>query len=188
MGRKKQINTVKDVDQQKYDYCPSLSQNLFLFKPCNNIDWYITVHDNEIKIINKDLVTLGTRQIKYQFSSGQTENILYKLDYSKIYQANIVYSNYAVPPGYATNVCIYHNEVYFTCFEFVFRIRNSNVELVAQLPKFGYYLKKYRKYDFPGGLLFTINDKLYVHNAYRNLFEIKNNKLKRSEEREQKTF
>ncbi|CAL6052059.1 Conserved_hypothetical protein [Hexamita inflata] len=188
MGRKKQINTVKDVDQQKQDFCPSLSQNIFLFKPCNNIDWYITVHDNEIKIINKDLVILCTRQIRYQFSSGQTENILYKLDYPKIFKANLVYSNYAVPPGYVTNVCIYHNKVYFTCFEFVFRIRNSNVELVAQLPNFGYYLKKHQKYDFPGGLLFTINDKLYVHNVYRNLFEIQNNMLKSVSRKHFETF
>ncbi|CAL6015808.1 Conserved_hypothetical protein [Hexamita inflata] len=182
-ARKKQIKTsINDTNQLQEEYFPSLSQNIFLFKPCYNIDLYITVNDNKIKIINKDLVILSARQIKHQFSSGQTEKILYNVDYpkkcSKIYQANLVYSNYTVPPGYATNVCVFRNEVYFTCFEFVFRIRNLNVELVAQLPNFGYYLKRHRKYEFLGGLLFTINDKLYVHNAYKNLFEIKNNKLR----------
>ncbi|CAL6005790.1 Conserved_hypothetical protein [Hexamita inflata] len=177
-ARKNQINTVvHDVDQLKGEYYPSLSQNLFLFKPCN-IDLYITVNDNEIKIINTDLVILGARQIKYQFSSGQNVNILYKLDYSEIFKVNLLYSNYVVPPGYATNVCIYHNEVYFTCFEFVFRIRNLNVELVAQLPNFGQYFKKHNKQDLTGGLLFTINDKLYVHNIHNKLFEIRNDKLK----------
>ncbi|CAL6052007.1 Hypothetical_protein [Hexamita inflata] len=52
-----------------------------------------------------------------------------------------------------------------------------DVELVAQLPFFRYYSKRFLRQDLPGGLLFTMNDKLYVHNAHEKQFEIRDNQL-----------
>ncbi|CAL6015395.1 Conserved_hypothetical protein [Hexamita inflata] len=83
---------------------------------------------------------------------------------------------------------MYNSKQYILIFDFLFILNGLDLKLVAQIPDFAYY----KNLDInlnQSAQLFTLNNKLYVHNCANKLFEVKNNnKLKCVNKKHQNYF
>ncbi|CAL6101883.1 Conserved_hypothetical protein [Hexamita inflata] len=122
---------------------------------------------------------VNSKSISYQFQPGQEEKFCQQINFN--YLKGSVYEIASkIPVGYQNNVCYFQGQIYFQVFDQVFIICDADIQLVCQIPDYALLTSVYYGLPFPSQL-FTLNNKLFVHNASRKLYEIntENNSLKK---------
>ncbi|CAL6104111.1 Hypothetical_protein [Hexamita inflata] len=113
---------------------------------------------------------INSNTISHQFKPGQNENFCQQVNFIFLNgQINEITSQ--IPIGYLNNMCYYNGQVYFQVLDQIFVVYDLDVKLVGQIPDYGFETSVY--YGFPlSSQIFTINDKLYAHNASRKIYQV----------------
>ncbi|CAL5999232.1 Conserved_hypothetical protein [Hexamita inflata] len=173
--------------KQKYKCVERIDQLMFVFKPINSLDLYFSINNGNVEIINRNFECLHQHPIKYQFTPRQSESFCSRIYQNSLFKGAISETSYLVPPSSLTNVVFCQNKIYFCVLDQIFVVNEDlSVDLVQYITEFGQYRRGYVREDFGllarygvGGQIFTMNNKIYVHNQSSKLFQLKqNNKLK----------
>ncbi|CAL5977622.1 Conserved_hypothetical protein [Hexamita inflata] len=160
--------------------------SMFFFKPCSS-DLFISVNSGQIQIIDSNFSNISSKQSQFLFKPGQIERFCTFLNKKNRLTYKVNETAFEIPPSYQSQVFICNSKVYFNVFDFIFVLTdNLELELIDQVPDFGYKslngklknLEQQYKFDYIGGQLFTIDNKLYMHNNSSKLFQIEGKQLK----------
>ncbi|CAL6039943.1 Conserved_hypothetical protein [Hexamita inflata] len=161
--------------------------SMLFFKPCS-FNLFITVNSGQIQIIDSNFSNISSKQSQFLFQPGQIERFCTFLIKKNRLTSKINETSFQIPPFYQSQVFICNSKVYFNVFDFIFILTdNLELELINQVPDFGYHLQlngKLRnseqqyKFDYIGGQMFSMDNKLYMHNNSSQLFQIKGKQLK----------
>ncbi|CAL5980677.1 Conserved_hypothetical protein [Hexamita inflata] len=155
---------------------------MFILKPITGIEFYLSIQDGNLCILDKDLTCIVLKQIPYQFSSKDRYEFCSFVDYV-FYLMQIVHDEkYQVPLGYLNAPLLLNGRIFFNVFDFVFELTHDmQVKLLYQIPGF------YKRPDIPqqvrsgfhSGQIFGLNQQLYMQNNSTKLFKLsKQNYLK----------
>ncbi|CAL5999182.1 Hypothetical_protein [Hexamita inflata] len=155
-------------------------QLMFIFKPINLLDLYFCINNGNIEIISKDMCCLHRQQIKFNFQPLQEESYAYNTYQKSLCKGSISEMTHQIPSAHLTNVFYLGSKIFFSALDYIFVINEDlSVDFVQYINEFGRYFRRSISQFFNGGQMFTMNNKLYVHNQSHKLFELKkNNKLK----------
>ncbi|CAL5973205.1 Conserved_hypothetical protein [Hexamita inflata] len=174
LNRKKKYisQNIEQLDKFQYE----LQDIMFSFKPLSQIYMYISLSNGFISLLNQDLKVMKSKQLQYKFTSGQVEEFLYYISLKrfKFRTSNTIYY---LPQSCTLNIVMHQGIQYILIFDFLFILNGLELKLVAQIPDFAYYKNLDTNLN-QSSQLFTLNNKLYVHNCATELFEVNNNKLK----------
>ncbi|CAL6014724.1 Hypothetical_protein [Hexamita inflata] len=156
--------------------------SMFFFKP-SNMDLFFSMNSGQIQFTNTGYANIHSQQSKYQFQPGQKEKFCATLTSKSLISSLVNETEFSIPPSYFSNVFICKQKVYFNVLDFVFVLQdNFEIQMVNQVPNFGKYVNvsidEYKKLDFTGGHMFTLNDKLYIHNNSSKLFQVRGKSLR----------
>ncbi|CAL5999176.1 Conserved_hypothetical protein [Hexamita inflata] len=157
---------------------PDPNQNsMFFFKP-SSMDLFFSMNSGQIQLTNTSYADIHSQQSKYQFQPGQKEKFCATLTSKSLVSSLVNETEFQIPPSYFSNVFICKQKVYFNVLDFVFVLKdNFEIQMVNQVPNFGRHVNKsidtYKKLDLTGGHMFTLNDKLYIHNNSNKLFQVR---------------
>ncbi|CAL5973145.1 Hypothetical_protein [Hexamita inflata] len=151
---------------------------MFAFRPFPSIDMYISIAYGQIVLLNSQLMSMNAQSLKYYFQPGQTEQFCYYVSFKKC-KRFVQETSLKLQPGWTQSACIYNNQQYIVVFDNIFILSSLDLQLVAKIPDFGLFNYNYQSNLNLSAQIFTLNDKLYVHNNSSKLFQInKNYKLK----------
>ncbi|CAL6014738.1 Hypothetical_protein [Hexamita inflata] len=169
-----------EQNQQEDDNKQQIQKQMFIFKPINQLDLYFCINNGNIEILSKDLCCLYKQSIKYNFQPLQEESYAYNTYQKSLCRGSISEMPHQIPPAHLTDVQYFGNKIYFSVLDYIFIINEDlSVDFVQHINEFGRYFRRSINSYFNGGQMFTMNNKLYVHNQSQKLFELKqNNKLK----------
>ncbi|CAL6107104.1 Hypothetical_protein [Hexamita inflata] len=174
-------------------YLIQVEKLMFVFKPVHYLDLYIGVLNSHLYVFNKQLVCLKVCRINYNFEQWLQDEFYSSIFFSNLYKPNVHNRKVTLNDTFQTNVIAFQGKHYFTVFDFLFCYDGFTVSHVAQIPRYQYFFRcrksqipkhigEPRKHldimDFPSGTMFTINNKLYVHNHSKQLYELRRNKFK----------
>ncbi|CAL6052207.1 Hypothetical_protein [Hexamita inflata] len=167
---------------------------MFVCKPVHYIDLYLGVLNSYLYVFNEQKVCLNIQQLIYNFELGLTEKFFsYTHSIINLYRPELHTRSVTLNDTYQTNVVHFKGKFYFTVFNFVFCYENLTVKQVAIIPKYQNYFRCKKKQvprhsgeprkhlnimKFPSGTMFTMNNKLYVHNHSNELYELIGNTFK----------
>ncbi|CAL6029793.1 Hypothetical_protein [Hexamita inflata] len=162
---------------------PNPNQNtMFFFKP-SSMDLFFSMNSGQIQFTNTSYSNIYSKQSKYQFQPGQKEKFCATLTSKSLVSSIVNETEFQIPPSYFSNVFICKQKVFFNVLDFVFVLKdNFEIQMVSQVPNFGKYVNvsidEYKKLDLTGGHMFTLNDKLYIHNNSNKLFQVRGKSLR----------
>ncbi|CAL5999210.1 Conserved_hypothetical protein [Hexamita inflata] len=154
---------------------------MFIFKPINTLDLYFSINNGNVEMIDRNYNNLYKHPIKFKFTPRQAESFCFCIQHYSLYKGAISDTSYQVPPTQFTSIRYCKNKIYFSVLDHLFVINEDfSVDLVQYIKEFGKGSSGvYTTIDYGGGQMFTMNNKLYVHNQSSKLFELKrNNQLK----------
>ncbi|CAL6090596.1 Conserved_hypothetical protein [Hexamita inflata] len=149
---------------------------MFLHKPNSQLDLFIGISNGQFVLLNSQIECINNKSISYYFEPGQEENFCQQVNFIFL-KGTVNEITSKIPIGYQNNVCYYDRKVYFQVSDQIFVVRDLNVELVGQIPDYGFQTSVYYGIPFPSQI-FTINDKLYVHNAAGKLYQVNTQRKK----------
>ncbi|CAL5999304.1 Hypothetical_protein [Hexamita inflata] len=153
---------------------------MFIFKPINGIELYYSVVNGQIELINKQEQVISNIKTKYSFNPGEEQSFPYFVHQKKVFQSEISNTDYKIPEEQFTNVHFCNGKTYFNVLDMIFVVKKDlSIQVVSQLPNYGLHYGGFQKLSHQGGNMFTMNNKLYVHNNSKKLYQVKaNHKLK----------
>ncbi|CAL6045850.1 Hypothetical_protein [Hexamita inflata] len=151
---------------------------MFAFKPIQTLEIFIAIKDGNLLLLNKDLRVINLQHIEYCFNAGQSDKLCYNQLYNDKLKRIVQFKSRYIPVRYLNNVCRFNGQIFVVVLDLIFVLKESNLELLCEIPRFGIF-KQERHCDQNQTWLFTYNRKLYVHNNSAELFELKQNKLRR---------
>ncbi|CAL5973189.1 Hypothetical_protein [Hexamita inflata] len=172
--KKYQSKDFQRQDKLKYE----LQDIMFSFKPIASLNMHLSLSNGFISLINQEKIIMNSKQLQYKFTQGQVENFLYYISLKRIFKFVASNSAQKIPQNYTLNIVYHKGNYYFLMFDFLFILHNLDLQLITQLPDYAYFRNLGNNLN-QSAQLFTLNNKLYVHNCSNKLFEVKNNnKLK----------
>ncbi|CAL6038036.1 Hypothetical_protein [Hexamita inflata] len=153
---------------------------MFVFKLIQGIDLYFSIVNGQIQLIDNKQQIISHLKTKYSFNPREEQPFALSVHQKSICKSEISEVNYQIPEEQFTNVHFCYGKTYFTVLDMIFVVTdNLNIKIVNQLPNYGQYYGLFQKLSHQGGNMFTINNKLYIHNNSTRLYQLKaNNKLK----------
>ncbi|CAL6052127.1 Hypothetical_protein [Hexamita inflata] len=166
---------------------------MYVFKPISYLHIYVGVLNSHLYVFNKDQKCLKVCKLNYNFELWLSDQFYSYTFFSSLYKPIVHTSTVHLNDTFQTNVVYFKGKNYFTVFDFVFCYDGLTVSHIAQIPRYQYFFRcrksqipkhagEPRKHldimDFPSGTMFTINNKLYVHNHSKQLYELRGNKFK----------
>ncbi|CAL5992089.1 Conserved_hypothetical protein [Hexamita inflata] len=183
-SNRKQLFTSRVLE--RVDAEPGVN-SMFFFKP-SGLDLFISVNSGQLQIIDNNFSNISSKPSQFLFQPGQSERFCSFLIKKNRLISKVNEAAFEILPSYQSQVFICNQKVYFNVFDFIFVLTdNLELELINQIPDFGYHLQlndKYTnfeqqyKFDYIGGQMFTVNNKLYIHNNSSKLFQIEGKQLK----------
>ncbi|CAL6051617.1 Hypothetical_protein [Hexamita inflata] len=196
--KRNQANSVtmhikNDIRVFAEQYLIQVEKLMFVFKPVHYLDLYIGVLNSHLYVFNKERMCLKVCTINYNFELLLNDRFYSNTAFNNLYKPNVHNRKVTLNDTFQTNVIAFQGKHYFTVFDFVFCYDGFTVSHVAQIPRYQYFFRcrksqipkhigEPRKHldimNFPSGTMFTINNKLYVHNHSKQLYELRGNKFK----------
>ncbi|CAL6052301.1 Hypothetical_protein [Hexamita inflata] len=150
---------------------------MFLTK-LNYFNLYLSFQNGSICLLDQNQKCLSQKQIQYYFEPNKTQKYFFCVHFKKFFESSVCYKSIKTGFGFLNNSIVFNNKIYFTYFDFVYVSDGISVQIVGQIPNYLHHFKNYVYEQYSGGMLFTLNGKLYVHNHSKYLYQINNNKLK----------
>ncbi|CAL6084828.1 Hypothetical_protein [Hexamita inflata] len=176
----KRRNKYQNKNSQSQPSQNSKYQNLcdvmFLHKPNNQLDLYIGINNGQLVLLNSQMKCINSNTISHQFKPGQIENFCQQVNFIFL-KGTVNEITSKIPIGYQNNMCYYNGQVYVQVLDQIFVVYDLDVKLVGQIPDYGFETSVYYGIPFPSQI-FTINDKLYVHNAAGKLYQVNTQRKK----------
>ncbi|CAL6001633.1 Hypothetical_protein [Hexamita inflata] len=154
-----------------------LDDLMFLTK-LNYFNLYLSFQNGSICLLDQNQKCLSQKQIQYYFEPNKTQKYFFCVHFKKFFESSVGYKSIKTGFGFLNNSIVFNNKIYFTYFDFVYVSDGITVQIVGQIPNYIHHFKSYVYEQYSGGMLFTLNGKLYVHNHSKYLYQIINNKLK----------
>ncbi|CAL6001711.1 Conserved_hypothetical protein [Hexamita inflata] len=167
---------------------------MFVCRPVHYIDLYLGVLNSHLYVFNRQKVCLSVQQLTQNFELGLTEKFCsYTHSILNLYRPELHTRSVTLNDTFQTNVVHFKGKCYFTVFDQVYFYDNLTVKQIAIIPKYQNYFRckkaqvprhggEPRKHlnimKFPSGTMFTMNNRLYVHNHSNELYELSGNTLK----------
>ncbi|CAL6001757.1 Hypothetical_protein [Hexamita inflata] len=182
-------NEMPDFSEQSFILVEKL---MFVFKPVHYLDLYVGVLNSHLYVFNKERRCLKVCKIKYNFEQWLQDEFYSSIYFSNLYKPNVNNRKVTLNDTFQTNIVEFQGKHYFTVFDFVFCYNGLTVSHVAQIPRYQYFFRckrsqipkhagEPRKHldlmNFPSGTMFTIHNKLYVHNHSKQLYQLRNSKF-----------
>ncbi|CAL6075840.1 Hypothetical_protein [Hexamita inflata] len=177
------------VSSFNFKYNQSKNERMFVFKPINELDLYFSTVNGQTEIINKQQQVIKQIKTEFSFNPGEGQQFVYLIN-QKTLKSEIHFTKYNTPGEQFSNVHFCYGKTYFNVLDTIFAVKSDlNIEIVNQLPKYGQHYRGFQKLNHQGGNMFTMNDKLYVHNNSKKLYQLKaNHKLKCVSSNHKNTF
>ncbi|CAL6107105.1 Hypothetical_protein [Hexamita inflata] len=151
---------------------------LFLVqKPVHYLNCQVAVQNQSVMLLDSNNKLLSVAKSEFNIKPGQQREFFYDLYFTKLFKPVIQYKKLRIQNSLMNNSVLYQNKVYFTVFDHLFYCDKIQIVKVAQIPNYQHRFKQSWNLANPGGDLFTIQDKLYVHNHSKGLYKLNGQKL-----------
>ncbi|CAL6023355.1 Conserved_hypothetical protein [Hexamita inflata] len=153
-----------------------LDDLLFVTK-INSFNIYLAFYTSSICLLDQTQKCINKISINTNFQSNIQQKFLYCVQFRKWFESLESYKSCKINRGFLNHPVIYNGLIYFTYFDNLYSSDGLTVNLVQQIPNYQYGFRHNNNDRFPGGELFTLNNKLFLQNHSRQLYQLHQNKL-----------